>query len=273
MSRPDHPDGPRPAQPSTAHAGELGRKLERIVREQRPPTFQGKGRVVAIVFAIALGGLVVSWLTGGSASPLGQAVRDRYENQPQPPPVPPEERPLPKGTGLVAAPGPEAPPPVAQTPPSTEAVITVPSAHELALAAQRAGPADRAALRALALEALQVMAAQAAHRRTALAAAARLAGEAMPEEAERWQALVLQAAAAIEVPEQAGIGVLFLAATFDRGGELGQRALESVVEDERRPLELRVAAARALPAARRGPLASRIGSRRDAHPSLLSALR
>lgn len=276
---------PGPTTPDTSRSeqaaprGELGAKLERLAREQRPPTFQGRGWVVALVFALALGGLVVKWLQGGTASPLAQAVRDTHGKQP---PAPPETRNLPRGPGIVAAPGPEpaapdapktvqAPAPAAPVPPSQGSVVA-PSAAGLALAALRAPPKERPALRQVALHAFGELARQPDHRRAALEAALRLSPEAVPEEAEQWQSLTQAALAALEGPD-AGLVVLYLGSLFDRGGEPGLAALERVVDEERRGLELRVAAARALPHARRAPLAIRIGSRRDAHPTLLAALR
>jgi hypothetical protein len=280
-ARPSAPTAPgaRPAGATPTPAaprGELGAKLERIAREQRPPVFQGRGWVVAVFFALAIGGLVVSWLGGGTASPLAQAVRDTYGNRPA---EPEPERAMPRGPGIVAAEGPEptdpptpAPPPAPAPALPGEDTVVAPNAAGLAIAALRAPAAERPALRVLALHAFGEMAAQPTHRRAALEAAMRLSPDAVPEEAEQWQRLTRAAVAALDGPE-AGLAIAFLASRFDRGGEEGQTALERVVDAEARPLELRIAAARALPLARRAVLAIRVGSRRDVHPALVSALR
>lgn len=289
---------PRP--PAPTPRGELGQRLERIVRDQRPPVFEGKGKIVALIFALALGGMLVQWALGEAASPLAKAVRQRAEQDaaqqagtvpgvaaapgPQPPlpggaarPAPAGPAPTAAGEGAgagagVAPPVPAQPAPAGPGAPPEEATV-VASALQLALAAQRAPAADRPALRQVALHAFAELARVPTRRREALEAALRLAGDAMPEEAQEWDRLRDAAVEALALPSEAPLAVLFMAARFDRGGERGQDALERVVDDERAPLELRVAAARALLAPRRAALAARVGSRREAHPALLAALR
>ncbi|MFM8979369.1 MAG: hypothetical protein ACKOSS_02740 [Planctomycetia bacterium] len=289
---------PRPQ--ASAPRGELGQRLERIVRDQRPPVFEGKGKIVALIFALALGGMVVQWTMGEAASPLAKAVRQRAEQDAAQTAGPASASPTAPGTGPSTAPsaapatpaaGPGAAPPTATAaaagpaaagpaspvapaagPGANEATV-VASAQQLALAAQRAPASDRPALRQVALHAFAELARSPGRRREALEAALRLAGDAMPEEAPHWDRLRDAALEALALPAEAPLGVLFMASRFDRGGERGQDALERVVDDERAPLELRVSAARALVAARRATLAARVGSRRDAHPALLAALR
>lgn len=255
---------PKPAQPRN----ELGAKLEQLMKENRPRALRGKGRVVTALLLLAGGGMLVQSFLGGSTSPIGQAVSDR-------------ER-LSKAAEPVAGPEPRAPttpepaPPLPSDPtptPEADATVAIGTASDLALAASRAPAKQRAALRVLALTTYGEMLRGAAHRRSALEAASRLAGESVPEEAELWARVTQGALEALSAPADAGAAVLYLGSLFDRGGPLGVASLERVVEDEKRPLELRVAAARALPPAARAAQASRIGSRANPHPLLLSALR
>lgn len=281
------PERPAPPRPAPQPRGELGKRLERVVLDQRPPVFEGKGKIVALLFALALGGMIVQWALGEAASPLAKAVRQRAEEQaaaeqaaasraPPAGPAAPSPAPAAPAPGVSLPPSPSSPPPPAAgpsvpQPPSEATVVARPL--QLALAAQRAPAADRPALREVALHAFAELAAIEGRRREALEAALRLAGEAMPEEQAHWDRLRDAALAAARSPAEAPLAVLFLAARFDRGGEAGQAALERIVDDERAPLELRVSAARALPAARRATVAARVGSRRDAHPLLVAALR
>ncbi len=294
---------PEPAPPPRAAPqprGELGKRLERVVLEQRPPVFEGKGKIVALIFALALGGMIVQWTMGEAASPLAKAVRERAEQDAsgtsQPLAAPPaaaarvpeapgsrnargssaaEPRPLeatPAAQGAASEPAAGTAPSAPPAAPAAEGTI-VASALQLALAAQRAPLADRPALRQVALHAFAEMAGTPGRRRAALEAALRLAGDAMPEESEQWTRLRDAALEALASTADAALGITFLAARFDRGGDAGQAALERIVDDERAPLELRVQAARSLTAARRTKMAARVGSRREAHPLLLGALR
>ena len=254
-----------PAPRSTAPRGELGAKLELLLKQNRPRALRGRGRVVAALLLLAGGGLLVQSLLGGNVSPITQAVRDRERAS---------TTSTPPGEGPEAGVAPTADPEPAPTPtPSADATLLVGSAANLALAVSRAPAKERAALRLVALTAYGEMLRGAAHRRAALEAAARLTGETVPEEAELWARVTQGALAALSAPADAGAAVLYLSSLFDRGGLLGVAALERVVEDEGRPLELRVAAARALPPTARAGQASRIGSRANPHPALLSALR
>ncbi len=259
---------PRPAPKPASPRNELGAKLEQLMRENRPRALRGKGRVITALLLLAGGGMLVQSFLGGSTSPIGKAVSDRERaSKAAEPPAGPE-------TGTSTTPEPAPPPPSDPTPtPGAEATVAIGTASDLAAAVSRAPAKQRAALRVLALTTYGEMLRGAAHRRTALEAAARLAGDGVPEESELWARITQGAFEALSAPADAGAAVLYLTALFDRGGPLGVAALERVVEDEKRPLELRVAAARALPPAARAAQASRIGSRANPHPALLSALR
>jgi hypothetical protein len=275
----DESPGPAPAKtPSAApvakvrQPGDLVAHLERVGQQKAPPP-KGRGIALLVIGGVAVVGAIHTLVFGG---PVGRRLTQQIEERERQEAA----KPAPLAT---AAPGsPAAPTPTTTAPaavpsqpaaPSETVVVAADSAEVLALAALRA-PADRReSVRRVALEAFAEMASPGAHRRTALENALRLANDAVPEEAEVWGRITEGAIAGLDAPADAGLALLYLATLRERAGEAGTRALERVVDDERRPLEQRCAAARTLPEGSRAPLLARLSSRRHAHPELLRALR
>ena len=239
------PEPPPPAPKADGPAPSMGERVARLSRQAPVATSGRKGMAMAIIGLIAVGGVVVTFATGESS--IAKGVRRRHEQAQREAarakeelPTPPSrarssEKPLP-----TPAPEPASPPPPAGEPGVDLAAM--------AAAIAFAEPAQRPVLRMGALQWYAGFVDDPRSQRTILIDAARLAPDMSPEEEPAFATITKSAAQhALRSPDAAGAAVLYLGALRDRGGADAVLALEGVVLDEARPLELRVAAARALP--------------------------
>ena len=274
----------------------LGMRSARLARSA-PVAYTGKRIVLMGVLAlVVLGGLVVSTMLGGpgparmvreahEAHPREEQERARAEAAAKPPAPPaPAPAPAPATPVLPAAEGTARPEPAVEAPAARPGA---PDFDALTAAAVMADAQHRAVLRSGALAWYAGFVDQKVYQREIFLHAAWLAPDRAPEEESLFRTLTRAAIdQGLASPTAAGAAVLYLAALADRGGVEGVNALERVVLDDARPLEVRTAAASVLPEASRrhareqllnrtipGPTPGAPPQRLPLHPSLSAALR
>lgn len=261
---PGDPEERLPGRPARKPAG-ITARVEAAAKH-RAPAPKGKGVVMILLGVAVLAALIWDFTGRGSA---GRAIRESVDDG---------ERPVPKeGPAKPDEPGPPATPP----PPDPtlidvvvkEGAILSMSPLDAAAFVASAPEADRADLRSRVLKALVAPAgAKGGRASAALEAAAWLAKDAGEQSAAVIARLTLKAYPALEDDRTAYAAILFLANVPDRGGAAGAAALDDVILGRKRPLHLRIAAARIRPAAGRPDAVTALATDPATHPALREAL-
>jgi hypothetical protein len=279
---------PLPAKPNET----LGERAARLSQQRVPPP-PGRGYALLALGGLAIGGVVYTLVTGeGAVTDTMRSAREKMEREEarknaNPPPadgspatVPPL-RPIEATVAPPAAPGPdtaatERPVPAVVTPTPSGDGEPLPEMplSDLVPAVRAAPPQLRPTLRLKGLELFADAVADARSRRAALLDVARWAPDAAPEEAALFARITEQAVTlGLPSPTDAAAALLYLGSLRDRGGVMAVIAVENLVLDDNRPMELRVAGARILPSDARPRIAKQVADRPGPHPALLSALK
>lgn len=244
----------------------LTTRMESAAKLKVPPP-KGKGVVMLILAAAVVAAMIWDFTGRGAAS---RAVKRSVSQNERP--VAPKDPNAPK-EDVGSQP----------TPPAAGSTISVQTGGvalevtpEAALALFNSNPEageKREAMRLSILEALV----KPAGRRDALArqcfeAAAWLIDGAGPDAQGPLSQLALRALAALRNDTTATAATLFLARLPDSGGAITATALDEVIGDPQRPLEVRVAAARVRPKAGRPALIEALAKNPSTHPALREAL-
>lgn len=256
------PEGRSPGRTQRESQGIRGR-VEAAAKAHAPAP-RGKGVVMLLLGLAVVAALIWDFTGRGAAS---RAVRESADDG---------ERPVPRE-------GPTGDHPEPPASPAAEFRIDVEVKEGATLSMT---PYDAAAyvdspekdeppgLRRRVLEALVEPAGDKGSRaRIALETAAWLARGAGPDCTATLARLSLEAYPALEDDRTAHAAILFLSSLPDRGGDLGAVSLDDVILDARRPLHLRIAAARVRPAEGRPQAIEDLASSPATHPALREALR
>jgi hypothetical protein len=258
------PEEPSPGRPERKASG-IAARVEAAAKH-RAPAPKGKGIVMLLLGAAVIAALIWDFTGRGAA---GRAIRESVDDG---------ERPVAKDAPT------EPDTPRAADPKDDDLIdVEVKEGASLSMspldAAAFVGSApaeERPVLRRRVLAALVDPAGGTGHRaRHALEAAAWLAREADEESGGTLAQLTLKAYPALEDDRTAYAAILFLAALLERGGvvsPVGGAALDGVILDAKRPLHLRIAAARIRPAAGRPQRVEALASDPATHPALREAL-
>lgn len=270
---------PLPPPPPPGHEESLGQRSARLARQSPVAFSQGKVVAMGVLAVIAVGGVVASllfdvpWRTP-SMRRARQAAEEASGREAGPLPTL-GVTPAPATPSAPVPPAPGVPGPrVFPAPPAPGAEDDRPDFAMLAASVALASEAERPVRRAGVLGVYAAHVDVPAFQRTIFIDAARLAPDAMPEEQALFQRVTRVALDhGLASADAAEAAVLYLGSLRDRGGIEGVNLLERLVLDLERPMELRLAAAHALPVAARPHAAAALAKQIGAHPALRAALR